>query len=69
MKEAVTAGAQLIIVSRSPILFGYPEADIFSFDNGRLEKISYEETDGYRVTEIFIKNKEYLLKCLSSISN
>ena len=32
MKEAVSAGAQFIIASHSPILLGYPDADIFSFD-------------------------------------
>lgn len=69
MKEAVTAGAQFIIVSHSPILLGYPEADIFSFDNGRLEKISYEETDSYQVTEMFINNRECLLKRLFDTSN
>ena len=69
MKEAVTAGAQFIIASHSPILLGYPEADIFSFDNGRLEKISYEETDSYQVTEMFINNRECLLKRLFDTSN
>lgn len=64
MKEAVTAGAQFIIVSHSPILLGYPEADIFSFDNGALKRIKYEETESFQVTEMFINNREYLLKRL-----
>ena len=64
MKEAVTAGAQFIIASHSPILLGYPEADTFSFDNGSLRKIKYEETESYQVTEMFINNREYLLKQL-----
>lgn len=69
MKEAVTAGAQFIIASHSPILLGYPEADIFSFDNGSLRKIKYEETESYQVTEMFINNREYLLKQLLGASN
>lgn len=69
MKEAVTAGAQFIIASHSPILLGYPEADIFSFDNGSLRKIKYEETESYQVTEMFINNREYLLKQLLDASN
>lgn len=64
MKEAVTAGAQFIIVSHSPIPLGYPEADIFSFDNGALKRIKYEETESFQVTEMFINNREYLLKRL-----
>lgn len=69
MKEAVAAGAQFIIVSHSPILLGYPQADIFSFDDGSLRKIKYEETESYRVTEMFINNREYLLHRLLSISD
>lgn len=64
IKEAVSAGAQFIIASHSPILLGYPEADIFSFDNGSLRKIKYEETESYQVTEMFINNREYLLRQL-----
>lgn len=64
MKEAVTAGAQFIIASHSPILLGYPEADIYSFDNGILTKIKYEETESYQVTEMFINSREYLLERL-----
>lgn len=64
MKEAVSAGAQFIIASHSPILLGYPDADILSFDDISLKKIKYEETESYQVTEMFINNKEYLLKRL-----
>lgn len=69
MKEAVAAGAQFIIASHSPILLGYPEADIFSFDNATLKKIKYEETESYQVTEMFINNREYLLKQLLGTSD
>ena len=67
MKEAVAAGAQFIIASHSPILLGYPEADIFSFDNGPLKKIEYEETESYQVTKMFINIREYLLKRLLNV--
>lgn len=69
MKEAATAGAQFIIVSHSPILLGYPEAAIFSFDNGQIKKIKYEETESFQVTEMFINNREYLLKRLLGTLN
>lgn len=57
-------GAQFIIASHSPILLGLPGAEILSFDDGRLHAIEYEDTDSYRVTEIFINNREYLLERL-----
>lgn len=57
-------GAQFIIASHSPILLGIPGADILSFEDGEVERIGYEETESYRVTEMFINNREYFLKRL-----
>jgi predicted ATPase len=38
---------QFIIATHSPILLGYPNAKIFSFDLSSIENISYEETEHY----------------------
>ncbi len=54
-------GAQFIIVSHSPILLGLPGAAILSFDDGPVHPVSYEDTDSYRVTELFINQRERLL--------
>ncbi len=58
--------AQFIIVTHSPILLGIPGAEILSFDEGQIHPISYEETDSYQVTKLFIENKEQLLRRLLS---
>lgn len=58
------AGAQFIIASHSPILLGIPEAQILSFDDGVIHECDYVETESYQVTEMFINNREYLLKRL-----
>lgn len=57
-------GAQFIIVSHSPILLGIPGAEILCFDDGQIHGCSYEETDSYQVTELFINNREVLLRRL-----
>lgn len=57
-------GSQFIIASHSPILLGTPGAQIFSFDDGRIREIAYEETESYQVTELFINNREGLLRQL-----
>ncbi len=57
-------GAQFLIASHSPILLGLPGAEILSFDKGRLHTVSYEETDSYQVMEMFINNRDYMLKRL-----
>ena len=57
-------GAQFIIVTHSPILLGLPDAEILSFDGGRIHPCTYEETDSYQVTSMFINNREQLLRRL-----
>lgn len=57
-------GSQFIIASHSPILLGIPEAQILSFDEGIIHPCNYKETESFQVTEMFINNREYLLKRL-----
>lgn len=64
MKRAVDAGAQFIIATHSPILLGFPEAEILSFDGRGLKRTAYEETESYQVTKLFLENREALLRRL-----
>jgi predicted ATPase len=57
-------GSQFLIATHSPILLGIPEADIVSFDNGELHMCEYEETQSYQVMEMFINNRDVLVKRL-----
>lgn len=54
--------AQLIIATHSPILMGYPLADIYNFDTCPPSLISYKETDQYQVTRRFLENRDFYLK-------
>lgn len=56
--------SQFIIATHSPILLGIPDAEILSFDDGQIHPCSYENTDSYQVTEMFINNREQLLRRL-----
>ena len=62
--NCVRAESQFIIVTHSPILLGIPDAEIMSFDDGIIHPVSYEETDSYQVTEMFINNREQILRRL-----
>lgn len=64
MSRLSKQGAQFIIASHSPILLGIPDAQILSFDDGMIHECDYEDTESYQVTEMFINNREYLLKRL-----
>ena len=59
--RCVKEGAQFIIVTHSPILLGLPGGEILSFDNGPIHPCTYEETDSYKVTSMFINNREQIL--------
>lgn len=54
-------GSQFIIATHSPILLGVPDAEIYSFDNGIIHPVSYEETESYQVTKMFINDRERFL--------
>lgn len=58
------SNAQFIIATHSPILLAYPNATIYSCDSGILTKISYEETEHYKITKNFLNNPELYLKHL-----
>ena len=56
--------SQFFIATHSPILLGLPGAEILNFDDGRIHPCGYEETDSYQVMEMFINNREQLLRRL-----
>jgi predicted ATPase len=53
--------AQFIISSHSPILLGYPEAQIVSFDDGHLREIQYEETTPMQIVRRFVNDRDDFL--------
>ncbi|MGI6548722.1 MAG: AAA family ATPase [Syntrophomonadales bacterium] len=52
---------QFIIASHSPILMGYPDSVLLSFDDGEIDQIEYEMTDHYQVTKYFLQYREKVL--------
>lgn len=62
--ECAKAGAQFFIVTHSPILLGMPEAEILTFDEGKLHSCDYEETSSYQIMELYINNRKQLLERL-----
>ena len=57
-------GSQFIIATHSPILLGIPDAEILSFDDGAVTVCEYEDTESYQVMEMFINNRERLIRGL-----
>lgn len=64
MKQMADVGSQFIIATHSPILLGMPDAEILNFDNGEIKACHYEDTESYKVTEMFINNRNAILRNL-----
>lgn len=54
--------AQFIISTHSPVLLGFPGAQIVSFDEGRLHVIEYEETAPMQIVRRFLNHRDSFLK-------
>ena len=61
INRLVKSKSQFIIATHSPILLAFPDALIYSFDGSSVLPISYEETEAYQITKLFIENKDYFL--------
>ena len=64
--ETAKQKSQFIIVTHSPILLGIPDAEIYSFDDGEISSVEYQDTDSYQITEMFINHRDALLNRLLS---
>jgi predicted ATPase len=53
--------AQFIVSTHSPILLGYPGAQILSFDDGSIHEISYEETAPMQIVRRFTSDRDRFL--------
>ena len=54
-------GSQFIIATHSPLLLGMPEAQILCFDETGIHEIAWEDTESYRITKLFLDNRNRLL--------
>jgi predicted ATPase len=54
--------AQFIISTHSPILLGYPDAQIFSFDEDRVQEIEYEQTAPLQIVRRFVNDRDRFVR-------
>ena len=62
--ELVKANSQFIIATHSPILMAYSNAEILQFTEDGVDKVSYRETEHYKITKQFIDTPERMIKYL-----
>jgi predicted ATPase len=56
--------AQFIIATHSPILMGIPDAMLYEIREEGMERVTYKETDHYRITKRFLDDPESYLRHL-----
>ncbi len=64
MHDLIREDSQFIIATHSPIILGYPDADIWQVSKYGLERIAYEDTEHVQVTRQFLNNRDVLLDML-----
>lgn len=62
--DLVLAKSQFIIATHSPILMAYPDAYIYECSKKGIKRITYENTEHYRITREFLANPERMLRIL-----
>jgi len=62
--EMAREGSQYIIVTHSPILLAIPDADIIGFDQYGIRYLNYEDTESYKITEMFINHRDTMVNAL-----
>jgi predicted ATPase len=58
--------ARFLISTHSPVLLGYPEAQILSFDDNHLHEIAYEDTAPLQIVRRFVIDRDNFIQDLFS---
>ena len=64
INELVQQKSQLIIATHSPIIMAYPHATIYSFESDGIAETSYQETEHFKTTKLFLDGPERMLSYL-----
>jgi len=61
MHDLIKEDSQFIIATHSPIILGYPDADIWQASKFGLEKVAYQDTEHFQITRQFLNNRDLML--------
>ena len=64
MHDLMDAGGQFVVATHSPILLAYPDACIYQFGTGGIQRIAYEDTEHYRVTKMVLDSPDRVFRHL-----
>jgi predicted ATPase len=61
MQKLVLSGSQFIIATHSPVILGFPGAQIYEFSTKSIKQVAYEDTEQYKVTRAFLTRTKKML--------
>lgn len=64
LKLMIAKDSQFIIATHSPILLAFPEAQIFSFQNGEIHSVEYEDLEHVALTRAFLNDPDAYVRLL-----
>lgn len=64
MHDLCDQRSQFIIATHSPILLAYPDSIIYEISGKGVNRISYENTEHYKITKNFLNKREKMLSIL-----
>lgn len=62
IEKVKSTGAHFIIATHSPIMMSVPNAEVFYFQEGKISKVNYKETEHYQLTKAILDNPELVMK-------
>ncbi|WP_374044116.1 AAA family ATPase [uncultured Holdemanella sp.] len=62
IQSCVKQNCQFIIATHSPILLGFPGAQILSFDEDKVEEVDYKSTSSYQTMKLFLDRYDYFVE-------
>ena len=64
LKQMIAEDSQFIIATHSPIIMAFQNAEILSFDDGKIRKVNYDELEHVTLTRAFLNDPEAYLRYL-----
>ena len=58
MEKVKKTGSHFIIATHSPIMMSVPDSEVFYFEDGKISKIDYKETEHYQLTKMILENPD-----------
>ena len=62
LEKVKKTGSHFIIATHSPIIMSVPNSEVFYFEEGKISKIDYQETEHYQLTKSILDNPEQFMK-------